>query len=1388
MTTPEVVDHLAQLSLTESDIKSLTDAIEITEGMIASNPPADMMELLEPLLSGLQSMIPPSTTDTRTATSTTPIFTAIQEGMSLARAVIHTFASTGDPDYLDDGITLVEGISAAVPLSHHHRPGILCNLGCYLSTRYNCFGAVSDLNAAIQVTEEAARAEGSNRLTTLNNLGGYLADRFDRLGDVEDLERAICLSREAIAETEVNDPDRPGQLNSLGNQLGRRFERFGDLEDLQNAISALEEAVAVTPPDPDRANMLNNLSGHILSRYDRLGDIRDLERAIVIVEESIEATPMGDPGRPMRLSNLGRYLATKFKRLGELQDLGKAILASEEAVAETPPDDKDRAVMLNNLSSYLSDRFEALGAPADLERAIKVSEEAITATAKDHPLRPTMLNNLSSCFYDRFQRLGIQRDLDQAIGASEEAVSGTPPGHPHRPTFINNLGNYLSTRFSRFGAQGDLDEAIRAIEESIATTPPDHPNRVRPLSSLSSMLNIRFQKLGVLEDINKSVQASEEAVAATPPEQPSRAMQLNNLSNSLHSRFDRLGNLEDLERAIQAIEDAVAVTPMEHPGRATKLSNLGSVFNTRYLRLRALDDLEKSIRVTEQALAATPPDHPFRLAILNNLSNQWVRRWSRLGVQDDLEKAIQLMEEAVAATPHDHLGRADMLSNLSNTIFTRYEMSGAMKDLEEAIKISTKAVKDTSADHPHRAGMLKNRGNLFYYRFLSRREEPESAGDLAEAIRMSEEAVDAIPSDHLNRADTLLFLAILLNYRTPQNTNSLDIALEAWNCQMSDPQTRIRAARFAAKHLATASRWEESSSLLGEAVGMLPRVSPQFLGRDDQQHMLSEFSQLAADACSVALQAGATASHCLSLLELGRGIIMGFSIDCRSDLTDLQTKNSALFDRFNGLRIEIDTPSAQRQSDFNHSISEDGSGKGDEDRSRRDDENRRRRRVQAILEMDETLALIRRQPGFGGFQRPPAARELVAMAAEGPIVVFNSTELRSDAIIVTKDLIKSLPLPTMVFSEVNKRMKALASLAQGKRSTFPARNREMEATLHWLWVVAVGPVFNELAVVDGSMPRIWWIGVGPLAMAPFHAAGDHALGSTDNTISKAISSYIPTIKALSYARERNLQLGSESRLLLITVATTPSTPVIPAIPGTAGSPAIPGAPAVPATATTPAIPGTQGTSAVYRSLGTPGTAAHRWKPLQNAIKEVEDIVDAVKGRSAVATRLDSPRASVVLEELPSYHAIHFACHGVSDGHNPSNSHLLLLGDTPLTPGKLTVGAISNMNIRTAQVAYLSACSTADNPSTDLADESIHIASGFQLAGFSHVLATLWESDDGACRQVAGVFYRELYQGLQEESGKEHRAVSMAFHHAVGKLREGIMRQPIKWAPFIHTGA
>jgi len=56
------------------------------------------------------------------------------------------------------------------------------------------------------------------------------------------------------------------------------------------------------------------------------------------------------------------------------------------------------------------------------------------------------------------------------------------------------------------------------------------------------------------------------------------------------------------------------------------------------------------------------------------------------------------------------------------------------------------------------------------------------------------------------------------------------------------------------------------------------------------------------------------------------------------------------------------------------------------------------------------------------------------------------------------------------------------------------------------------------------------------------------------------------------------------------------------------------------------------------------------------------------------------------------------------------------------------------------LGYLSACSTTVNEVDALADKEIHIFSALQLAGFRHVVGTLWEVSDKHCVDVARVLY------------------------------------------------
>ncbi|KAF8453388.1 CHAT domain-containing protein, partial [Kalaharituber pfeilii] len=164
----------------------------------------------------------------------------------------------------------------------------------------------------------------------------------------------------------------------------------------------------------------------------------------------------------------------------------------------------------------------------------------------------------------------------------------------------------------------------------------------------------------------------------------------------------------------------------------------------------------------------------------------------------------------------------------------------------------------------------------------------------------------------------------------------------------------------------------------------------------------------------------------------------------------------------------------------------------------------------------------------------------------------------------------------------------------------------------------------------------------------------------------------------------------------------------------------------------------------------------------------------------------------VLERLPSHNIVHFACHGVVHATDPLASCLLLEKPAPQAGGTSVQDRLEVRDIiavrpakdvsRPLRVAYLSACSSACDLSADAVNESLHIASTLQLAGFDNVIGTLWDSYDEACAEVAKQFYKFL---LQEDVGPAE-----ALHMAVETVRreEKYWSMPRAWAGFICWGA
>jgi CHAT domain-containing protein len=136
--------------------------------------------------------------------------------------------------------------------------------------------------------------------------------------------------------------------------------------------------------------------------------------------------------------------------------------------------------------------------------------------------------------------------------------------------------------------------------------------------------------------------------------------------------------------------------------------------------------------------------------------------------------------------------------------------------------------------------------------------------------------------------------------------------------------------------------------------------------------------------------------------------------------------------------------------------------------------------------------------------------------------------------------------------------------------------------------------------------------------------------------------------------------------------------------------------------------------------------------------------------------------------------VHFACHAFNDPMSPSRNRLLL------HDGDLDIAQISQLRLENAMVAYLSACATAQGGLRQ-ADEVITVASACQLAGFQHVIGTLWPIDDATAARAAKLFYDAL-----PDDGDPSQLCTV-LHRTTRKLRDRSPDHPQRWAQLVHIG-
>jgi hypothetical protein len=379
------------------------------------------------------------------------------------------------------------------------------------------------------------------------------------------------------------------------------------------------------------------------------------------------------------------------------------------------------------------------------------------------------------------------------------------------------------------------------------------------------------------------------------------------------------------------------------------------------------------------------------------------------------------------------------------------------------------------------------------------------------------------------------------------------------------------------------------------------------------------------------------------------------------------------------------------------------------------------------------------------------------------VVILNAAESRCDALIVLADLdhVIHVPLPTFTFQRSTGLQNMLEKLLgharvirSDDRKGDPAtlRGVSWESLLSTLWNGVVKPVLDALAFSVRDVISLEFI------PDPFISSLNRLLGSYHAFfgVRLVLSSFFLFMQLVSMAPSiRNLGTKypiSSSRHTSLLFPFLRRLPIPAAVP-----------------------------SGDLRLLAVRQPPSDGLPHLSGVAIELEHIREIIRNSpSAQTILLESSVGTVeeVLSLMKEADWVHFACHGIQDAVNRTESGLCLADRR-----RLKISDIIALSRPHGGLAFLSACQTAMGDER-LSDEAIHIAAGMLFAGYGGVIGTMWSISDKLAPEVAWDVYAQLFRN---GTRPDYREAARALHEAIGRLRERGNVPFHTWLPFIHVG-
>ena len=1178
---------------------------------------------------------------------------------------------------------------------------------------------------------------------------------------VEDLDTAISWGLTGARAARPDHPERAMELHMLAQLLERRHRLTGHADDLDSAVNVSRSSLAaLAPDDPERPVRLGYLSKLLVDRHARGGLVADLDDAISAAREACAGEADQD-----RLGALRDCLARRFNTHPTERDIAEITDLDTRLLQGTPPGSVDEIDRLLSLIESQRHRQELTvsAAPEQPDTLIALLRRSLNRTTDDRAVRAVRLTSLAVVLADRFRTTGGASDLEEAHALLDEAAGLTEEGDSWHDTVTG------------------CRSAVQAWRSDPALT------RADLLHQEAGSESAAYAQSGNLPRLNRAIALGIRAIEASDSGEPPHGEHLLSLANDLLTRHITTGQADDVQHALRLAQEALDHRPSVEL-RPEALHMLGRCLNDLFGVSGEPADLDAAYTAAEQATAEALPGSARRPAFLNSLAGILLDRYQLTGGRSDLDRAVAALREARSLSdPQQHI-HATLCTNLAVALTTVHKATGDAAALTEAIDLHRRVAGEArSAVDP--AGAL-NLGNALLLRHLHSR----ASTDLTEAVATLEGGLARTPSGHpayvplraalrnaqqhqRSRINNLQHFAPPTalpdtdkdevpagrpgwqrlhlqsvdawdRYGVTENLGDLERAIDlARRATAAVPASHIREARLSAQlaylltELFGATGDREH---LTESIGLFRSLLPKVPGDSPE---LGEFQALFAATLATHYRATSSEVSLAEAVDLYSRVAHDHTTEPHRRIRSATKAGTLLTEQRNWesaadlLELAVDLLPTAASAELEPT---------DQQYEMTGHTGLAGTAAACALELgdvERAVSLLERGRSVLAAQalgEPADPVDLRAIAAQGPVVVLNMSRFRCDAILLTADGADVLPLP-QVDRDITYGWCAAILIAgnNAPRANLPASYRtEMQKdarrALAEIWDQVVAPVLDLLGITEppegGEPQRIWWVPTGPFVFLPLHAAGPvDAPGALD----RAVSSYAPTLRTLRRARERAGRIQEAGGMLIVS------------------------------------LPETE---------GHPGAAR-----LEHALRETEVLLQRFPGARLLgpydgAAGPASPEN--VLAELPGTSVVHFACHTQDDWTFPLRTRILLSPDLRGRPGFLTVQDIVELRLDNAWLAFHSACATARTPTFRLLDEALNMAGAFQLAGFPHVIGTLWEVADSSAAEFAADCYAQLSPAPQTLA--PHRA-AYAVHTAARALRARYPEVPTRWAAHIHVG-